>query len=153
MLTEERIDPDEDTLIRDFKFRFQKMTGKACVVIVENKIDQLLRKLTIDDILGVVNRFKLPNMSNIEGISRKRELVDLRKIYSLLAKRAGYSLSTIGQGIGERDHTTIIYNIRKAKDLIDTDSSFKDLYFQVQNDLLREYEDRLKDNPQVRSVS
>lgn len=153
MLTEERINQDEETLIRDFKFRFQKITGKACVVIVESKIDLVLRKLTINDILEVVNRFKLPEMPNIEGHCRKRELVDLRKIYSVLCKRAGYSLSAIGQGIGERDHTTIIYNISKAKDLIETDSSFKDLYFQVQNDILKEYEDRLKNDTQVRGIS
>src|SRR5581483_6460215 len=106
MLNENKINQDEHTLIRDFQSRFKKITGKTCQVLIEDKIDQVLRKMSISEILRTVDHFRLPNVPSLTNSSRKRELVDLRKIGCLLSKRAGYSLATIGYELGERDHTT-----------------------------------------------
>ena len=42
------------------------------------------------------------------------------------------SLKTIGEHFGGRDHTTVIHSCQTVKDLMDTDSSFKESVVELQ---------------------
>lgn len=69
--------------------------------------------------------------------SRRRNLVDARKMYFLLCRQfTKCSLSVMGKSL-KRDHATALYNIRSCKDLILTDKDFefhyKILYNKVRN--------------------
>ena len=143
MLTDNKVNPDEQLLIRDFQSRFKKITGKTCKIFIEDKVEQVLRKLSVAEILNAVDYFRLPNIPSLSDSSRKRELVDLRKISCLLSKKAGYSLATIGNELGERDHTTVIYNIKAAKKHLDTEEQFRNLYMEIECKILELYESRL----------
>lgn len=142
---------EEQELIRLFELNFQRTTGKACRVIVANRIDDLLRRLSIKEILDVVELFNLPGLPSLRSGSRKRELVNLRKIFCHLAKRAGYHLCTIGNELGSRDHTTVIYSIRGATNHLQTEPEFKYLYQAVESKLMILYEGRLEQDWKIRS--
>ncbi len=60
--------------------------------------------------------------------SRKRHLVDARKIYFGLSRDfTEKSLTEIGRSM-ERDHTSVLYNIQGCRDLFRTDPEFKKHY-------------------------
>ena len=60
--------------------------------------------------------------------SRKRHLVDARKIYFGLCREfTKKSLTEIGRSM-ERDHASALHNIRSCKDLFQTDPEFKRNY-------------------------
>ncbi len=59
--------------------------------------------------------------------SRKRETVQARQITMYLAKIfTKNSLKTIGEHFGGRDHTTVIHSCETVKDLMDTDSAYRE---------------------------
>lgn len=61
---------------------------------------------------------------DVYGKSRKREVVEVRVIYSKLAKQNTYfSLEDIGDIIN-RDHATIIYYVRTHDNLINRDEKY-----------------------------
>lgn len=60
-----------------------------------------------------------------------------------LAYKAGYSLREIGIFLNGRDHSTIIHNIEKAKDHLETEEEFQKLFHQVENKLLEIYWKRI----------
>jgi hypothetical protein len=63
--------------------------------------------------------------------SRKRHIVDARKIYCKLARiNTTCSFEQIAKVIG-KDHATVIYNIRKAETHIEQDVMFRTKYHQV----------------------
>ena len=144
--TQKNMRVDELHLIQEFENRFRRITGKKCKVIIISFIDALLRKLTLPEILSTVELFRLPTIPSLRSVSRKRELVNLRKIYCLLAKKAGYTATSIGNEIGERDHTTVLYNINTAKHHLKNEVDFQNLYFEVQQKIIELYEDRLNDH-------
>ena len=60
--------------------------------------------------------------------SRKRHLVDARKIYFGLCREfTKKSLTEIGRSM-ERDHASALHNIRSCRDLFETDPEFKKHY-------------------------
>lgn len=83
------------------------------------RIDKL--KQTFDEIYG----FDLANRS------RKREMVDARRIYSKIAYSLGYNLRQIGESI-DRKHCNIIH-------LLDTADLVTDFHKKVHDKLVKEY--------------
>lgn len=138
---------DEQTMLADFEKIFLKKTGKTIKVIAISTLDLVLRKMTVGEILDTVDSFRLPGMPPLRNACRKRELVNLRKIFCLLAKQAGYSLATIGDELGERDHTTVLYNVRAAKIHLEREKDFRDLCYEIQSKILQLYESRLSHRP------
>jgi len=64
-------------------------------------------------------------VSDIADKSRERRFCDARKIYSYLASKCtNFSLSRIGKFI-LRDHSTILYSIKKCEDLMQTNDEFR----------------------------
>ena len=58
--------------------------------------------------------------------SRTKNIVDARKAAAyLIRKYTNLSLNEIRQFIGVGDHTTVMYNINSAKDLIETEEWFR----------------------------
>ena len=59
--------------------------------------------------------------------------VQARQITMFLAKAfTKNSLKTIGEHFGGRDHTTVIHSCQTVKDLMDTDSLFKESVMELQ---------------------
>ncbi|MGB0896858.1 MAG: helix-turn-helix domain-containing protein [Flavobacteriaceae bacterium] len=65
----------------------------------------------------------------INSNRRYRDIADARRIYGLISKQlTGESLLSIGKHIN-KDHATILHYCKTAKNLIETDTEFSDLYY------------------------
>ena len=72
---------------------------------------------TVKDVkLAICRRFKV-TMAQLEGPCRERRFARPRQIAMALAYRRlrkhGYSLPMIGRSFGNRDHTTVLFAVRK----------------------------------------
>jgi chromosomal replication initiator protein len=91
------------------------------------------KEITIESIQRMVcDYFEVPYDKLLQK-TRKREIVQARQITMFLAKSfTKNSLKTIGEHFGGRDHTTVIHSCQTVKDLMDTDTSFKDSVLELQ---------------------
>ena len=87
--------------------------------------------MKLDEIQNIVEEyFKM----KIDIRSRRRNLVDARKIYFMLCKKfTKNSLASLGASLNGRDHATALYNINSGKNLIETDRNFNYHYRNLYN--------------------
>lgn len=87
-------------------------------VIIDPEISSLAKKISllVEEIFDIKLSIK----------SRTKNVTDGRKAAAyLIRKHTKLSLNEMRQFIGVGDHTTVMYNINSAKDLIDTEEWFK----------------------------
>ena len=73
---------------------------------------------------------------NIHAKTRKRHIVDARRIFFYLArKHTRFSLSVLG-GYFNLDHATALHGIRSAKDFIKTDEEFREILYNLEDIVL-----------------
>lgn len=82
--------------------------------------------------LPIVNDEPLPLTTR----RRKREIVELRQIFTYIAKRLGYSYTTIAAFLGKRDHSTAIHSFQTFQDLYDTSESYRQKYETINNHVI-----------------
>lgn len=72
------------------------------------------------DLFTIIEQeFKITKQQ-IESKSRKRELVLYRQLFCyFMMKSKAFSLKSVGELIGNRDHTTVIHSVNTIQDLID----------------------------------
>ena len=95
--------------------------------VLRNFVRTSSKEITIDSIQKIVCEFFSVPYEKLLHKTRKREIVQARQITMFLAK--GFtknSLKTIGEHFGGRDHTTVIHSCQTVKDLMDTDTIFKE---------------------------
>lgn len=94
------------------------------------------KELTIDVIQKMVCDYYNVSYDTLLQKTRKREIVQARQITMYLAKMfTKNSLKTIGEHFGGRDHTTVIHSCQTVRDLMDTDTGFKDNVMELQQKL------------------
>ena len=73
---------------------------------------------------------------NVDPIdkSRVRNIVDCKKIFSLLAYKEvkGFSYTPVAKYLGY-NHATLIHHVKSAKDLYQYDARFRDMYSQIES--------------------
>lgn len=95
--------------------------------VLRNFIKSSSKEITIDTIQKMVCDFFNVPYDKLLQKTRKREIVQARQITMYLAKSfTKNSLKTIGEHFGGRDHITVIHSCQTVKDLMDTDSLFKE---------------------------
>lgn len=95
--------------------------------VLRNFVRTSSKEITIDTIQKMVCEFFDVPYERLMHKTRKREIVQARQISMYLAK--GFtknSLKTIGEHFGGRDHTTVIHSCQTVKNLMDTDSIFRE---------------------------
>jgi chromosomal replication initiator protein len=102
--------------------------------VLRNFVKSSSREITIDTIQKMVcDYFDVPYDKLLQK-TRKREVVQARQITMFLSKAfTKNSLKTIGEHFGGRDHTTVIHSCQTVKDLMDTDSLFKESVLELQH--------------------
>ncbi|MBN9351826.1 MAG: chromosomal replication initiator protein DnaA [Chitinophagaceae bacterium] len=102
--------------------------------VLRNFIKSSSKEITIDTIQKMVcDYFDVPFEKLLQK-TRKREIVQARQITMFLAKAfTKNSLKTIGEHFGGRDHTTVIHSCQTVKDLMDTDTLFKESVIELQH--------------------
>lgn len=95
--------------------------------IIQKFVTQVNKGITVENIAKLVaDHFQVP-IETLSSKTRKRQVVIARQLSMYLAKNyTKSSLKTIGDNFGGKDHSTVIYSINTVRDLIDTDSIFKD---------------------------
>jgi chromosomal replication initiator protein len=82
--------------------------------------------ITEDFIMGIVSGVSKIDAKDIVSPSRSISIVDARRIYIFNVKRyLKKSYVYIGKTLSNRDHTTIIFSIKKYHDLYKNEEPFK----------------------------
>lgn len=101
--------------------------------VLRNFVKTSSKEITIDTIQKMVCEFFDVPYDKLLQKTRKREIVQARQITMYLAKAfTKNSLKTIGEHFGGRDHTTVIHSCQTVKDLMDTDSTFRESVVELQ---------------------
>lgn len=89
-----------------------------------------------DDVLAAVSRAFGISHERLLGRERTREVALPRQVAMyLLREEGGVSLPQIGDFIGGRDHTTVIYACDKVSDLMETDDRLRRQVLQIRENL------------------
>jgi chromosomal replication initiator protein len=95
--------------------------------VLRNHIKTSSKEITIENIQRMVCEYFDVPYEKLQQKTRKREIVQARQISMYLAKAfTKNSLKTIGEHFGGRDHTTVIHSCQTVRDLMDTDSVFRE---------------------------
>ena len=82
--------------------------------------------MTISDILSTVANYYSISMDDLLGRGRNKELVHPRQVAMYLAREElQTTLPQIGEALGGRDHTTVMYSVDKITQTIDSDDSLR----------------------------
>lgn len=121
----------EEKLIKDFKKRFYRKMGYLPIVIGTELNVKDAPFMSLEKLESYFEPF-LPSLRNgkvlrITAKQRNREVVDLRIMFSYLARTMGYSLCEIGRHT-HKHHSTIINHLDVFKALVETSDKFREKY-------------------------
>lgn len=138
----------ESRLVEKFKLEFYEKLGYYPIVItkITDQQTQELKMMSLEELKACFTPF-LPRLYGkvlkLDAKSRKREIVELRHIFTFIARKLGYSFTFIGAFLNKRDHTTIINNLRMFNNLIETDPEFRNKY----NNILKHIKKTTNESP------
>lgn len=90
------------------------------------------------DILNVVSKYFGVSLERISGKDRSKDIVLPRQVAMyLMREQGGISLPKIGQELGGRDHTTVMYAVEKVTDMIESDDKVRRQVLQIKDQLSR----------------
>jgi chromosomal replication initiator protein len=112
---------------------YSSLTGRQIdLELAKSVLKQLFRKeekkeLTIEEIVKVVGSKLNIKISEIKSQKKNKNLVLARQVSMFLAREmTSSSFPDIGDKIGGRDHSTVIYAHNKIKKLLDTNKALRD---------------------------
>lgn len=125
----------EKRLIEDFRQDFFSQLGYFPIVSTEIRQKNLeLPLLNLND-LEAVFYICFPEILNKPNLlkkkDRRRELVDIRCLFSHFARVMTYKLSVIGKFLGDKHHTTILHYTVLFQNQMDTNPYFVESYNKV----------------------
>lgn len=122
----------------------EEIRGKTGLILDAKLSDGLVSFFQIEEPSAPMKPFTLPDLEKIvvetlrlntdsdeepplRILSRKRDLVDGRAVFTRLGREYGFTYSSIGRYMN-RDHTTAIHLFQKSEDLLTTDPTFQVKY-------------------------
>ncbi|MEN6623091.1 MAG: chromosomal replication initiator protein DnaA [Smithella sp.] len=122
---------------------YSSLTGREIDLdLVREVLRKLLKhngkqEISIDEILKAVAGKLNIKISEIKAHNKNKNMVFARQISMYLSRKlTDYSFPDIGQKIGNRDHSTVIYANNKILKKIETDSKLKNLIEEIENNLI-----------------
>jgi chromosomal replication initiator protein len=122
---------------------YSSLTGRQIDMdLVKSVLKQLLRKeekkeITIEEIVKVVGAKFNIKISEIKSQKKNKNLVLARQVSMFLAREmTSSSFPDIGDKIGNRDHSTVIYAHNKIKKVLDTNKALRDTVEEIKEILL-----------------
>ena len=101
--------------------------------VLRNFIKTNDKEITIENIQKMVCEYFEIGYDKLLTKNRKRNIVQARQITMYLAKaHTKQSLKAIGKHFGGRDHTTVIHSCSTVKNLMDSDSKFRENVVELQ---------------------
>ena len=125
----------EGKLIEEFKRKFFDKLGYEPVVHAGSRLKTEdgndVATISLSELKDCFTPF-LPLLrgvpAELDNRSRKKDLVELRVIFSFIARSMGYTLEDIGDVLGKKDHTTVIHSITCFKNWVAVDPIFRDKF-------------------------
>lgn len=113
-----------------------KLTGTVGRDIVEQlvglKSSALGKTITFGDAAGAICRHFKIDEAKLKGSSRKAKVVLARQfLMYILRKEANFSLGTIGDYLGGRDHSTVIHGVDKVEGMVVNNQAVRDELLRV----------------------
>jgi chromosomal replication initiator protein len=107
-----------------------RLTGSPLTVeSAASALNDLLARpasISIDEVLSTVAAFYGVPLDEILGRGRSKEMVHPRQVVMYLAREElQITLPQIGEVLGGRDHTTVMYGVDKIADALDKDDSLR----------------------------
>lgn len=133
----------EGKLVEEFKKKFFEKLGYEPIVHVGTRLktedDKEVLTMPLNELKDCFTPF-LPIYKEVpvslHSRLRKTDLVELRVIFSFIAKNMGYILEDIGDILGKQDHTTVIHSINNFKNWIAIDPNFRYKYNKILNHIV-----------------
>ncbi len=100
------------------------MSQPVSIELATSVLQDILRHqpITVEQVLAAVAAFYNLDLADLTGRSRSKEIVGPRQMAMyLLREETGASLPQIGELLGGRDHTTVMYAHDKMTELIEQD--------------------------------
>ncbi len=95
--------------------------------------------ITVDSVIAAAAKIQGIYPYQLTQRTRKREVVDGRKLVSLYLVRRGFSLTSIGEYLGGQDHATVYHAVKTLSDWMDTDSDLRQRYRRLENEVQEDH--------------
>ena len=93
-------------------------------------------KVTVDEVINVICAHYHVTSDALSGASRARSIAYPRQVVMYMARtETDASLPLIGQRLGNRDHTTIMYGHKKIETLVEKDSAVRREMLEIKSTL------------------
>ncbi|PKN76324.1 MAG: chromosomal replication initiator protein DnaA [Deltaproteobacteria bacterium HGW-Deltaproteobacteria-10] len=122
---------------------YSSLTGREIDLdLVKEVLRKLLKhnekhEISIDEIVKVVAGKLNIKISDLKAHNKNKNMVYARQIVMYLSRKlTSHSFPDIGEKIGGRDHSTVIYANNKILKAIETDSKLKNLIKEIENSLI-----------------
>ena len=122
---------------------YSSLTGRPIDLdLVKSVLKQLFRKeekkdITIEEIIKTVGSFFNIKISEIKSQKKNKNLVLARQVCMFLARElTSSSFPDIGEKIGNRDHSTVIYAHNKIRKTLGVDAALRDSVKKIEELLL-----------------
>jgi chromosomal replication initiator protein len=123
---------------------FSSITGKEIDInLTKEVLKKILRRIereevTIEEIIKTIAAKLNVKISDIKSQKKNKSLVFARQIAMYLARKmTALSFPDIGEKVGGRDHSTVIYANNKMKKACDDDKNLKRIIQEIEESLLQ----------------
>jgi chromosomal replication initiator protein len=104
--------------------------------MIEKLVSNSRKEMTIDYIQKIVCDFYKIPVDQMQGKTRKREIVQARQVSMFFSKSlTKASLASIGAHIGGKDHATVLHACKTVNNLIETDKHFRTQITEIEKKL------------------
>jgi chromosomal replication initiator protein len=118
---------------------YTSLTGKEVTIdIVRDVIKNLLkhttkREVTVEEIIKAVGKKMSLKVGDIKSPKKNKNLVLARQIVMYLARRLTHrSFPDIGEKVGGRDHSTVIYSNNKIRGMMEKDYELRKIVEEIE---------------------
>jgi chromosomal replication initiator protein len=118
---------------------YSSLTGKEVTIdIVQDVIKNLLkhttkREVTVEEIIKAVGKKMSMKAGDIKSPKKNKNLVLARQIVMYLARRLTHrSFPDIGEKVGGRDHSTVIYSNNKIRGMLEKDYELRKIVEEIE---------------------
>ncbi len=119
----------------------QEMTLDFAHNVIKDQLVEKQKNILIEEIVQFISKELNVKMSDITSKSRKRIVVKARRISIHISRDlTTSSMPQIAMFFGMKDHTAVSHTLKKVKELIDKDESFKISIEEIRNKINKEAE-------------
>lgn len=136
------------TNIRELEGALIRVLGHAklmqtplSIELATNVLQDIVRQqpLTIEQVLNVIADYYHVDLNDLTGRSRSKEVVLPRQMAMyILREEMGVSLPQIGEALGGRDHTTVLYAHEKMKEEIEANDQRRREFLAIRERLYKQ---------------